>query len=299
MSSQMRDFRGPTAFHDEVEIWIDNVIHHTADIPSSNKSKEHPDPLNILGDQELNIPWSYRLRKRKRDMSEKGSPSKGLATRQSPRRKDPSDLAPISLPPSASSARGRSPTKRSPPKLSHTRRSPTKKQDLTSNDSSHHRSAVFQASLPTPSEGVSSSRSKTKKSQSPTHLKKTMSILEECNPPIKLKEVREFKKEVNGKLPSKVHDLAEALYFQASTGFIPRGLKVSKVSVAKYTLWLQLTVSDLGPLHKLVKYAYKVKQAYSFQRVYRREHHSKPIGDLGGLQSSDTARICRRYSRIR
>lgn len=232
-------------------------------------------------------------------MSGNGSPSKGLATRQSPRRKAPLDLASISLQPSEPSARGRSPMKRSPTTQSPTKQSPKKLQDQMSTDSSDHGSAIFQASLPNPSEGVSSSRSKKSKSQSPTRFKRNMEYLGLCSPPIILKTAEAFKREMKGNLPPKVHHLAEALYFQAPDGFIPRALKVSKASVARYTPWLQLTVSDLGTLHKLVKYAYKVKEAYSFPRVYRGERHSKTIGGFKGLQSSDTARICRRYSRTR
>ena len=293
MSSQTR------AFYDEVEIWVDDVIQHTENIFPFNKSEEHSDPLNILGDQELNIPRPRRPSKRKRTMLDNGSPSKGLATRQSPRRKAPLDLASISLQPSEPSARGRSPIKQSLPKPSYTRRSPTKEQDQMSKDSSDHGSAIFQASLPNPSDGVSSSRSKKSKSQSPTHFKKTMGHLSLCTPPILLKTAEAFKKEMKGNLPPRVHHLAEALYFQAPDGFIPRALKVSKVPVARYAPWLQLTVSDLGTLHKLVKYPYKVKKAYTFPRVYRGEHHSETMGGLGGLQRSDTASICGRYSSIR
>ena len=232
MSSQMRDFGGHTAFYDKVEVWVDDVIQHTANILPFNKSEEHSDPLNILGDQELNIPRPRRPLRRKKTMSGNGSPSKGLATRQSPRRKAPLDLASISLQPSEPSARGRSPMKRSPTTQSPTKQSPKKLQDQMSTDSSDHGSAIFQASLPNPSEGVSSSRSKKSKSQSPTRFKRNMAYLASCDPPIVLRTVEDFKSEVRGELPPQVHYLVEDLYFKATDSVIPHKLKVSKVSVA-------------------------------------------------------------------
>ena len=74
MSSQMRGLYDEV----EVEIWVNNVIQHTADIPSLNKSKEHPDPLNPLGDLPPESTGSHSESSRGR------SPSKRLPPKLSP-----------------------------------------------------------------------------------------------------------------------------------------------------------------------------------------------------------------------
>ena len=133
----------------EVEIWVNNVIQHTADIPSLNKLKEHPDPLNPLG-----------------------------------------DLPPESTGSHSESSRRWSPRKRSPPKLS-----PTKGYDQLSDRTSDY---TLEFSL-------------------------------------QFKTVEGCKKEIEGQLPQLVDDLVNDLYYNAPRGCIPLKLKVSKVSIARYT----------------------------------------------------------------
>ena len=123
---------------------MNNVIQHAADMPSLDKSKEHPDPLNPLGDQEL------------------------------------SDRA----------------------------------SDYTS-----------EFTL----------QSKRKSSKSSTHGNRNMAHLEICNPPILRKSVEACKKEMEGQLLKLVDDLINDLYYNAPRGCIPLKLRVSKMSVARYT----------------------------------------------------------------
>ena len=212
---------------DEVEVWVNDVIQHTTDIPSLNKSKEHLDPLNPLGDQELNIPRPYRPPNRKRKMSGHESSQKKPSTRQSPRLY-PLEAASIPyLPPESTgshsgSSRGRSPRKRSPAKLL-----PAKGHDQQLSDcfSDCFSDYTLESSL----------QSRSKSSKSPTHGNRNMAHLEICNPTILLKTVEDCKKEIEGQLPQRVQVLVNHLYYDAPSGFIPLQLKVSKVSVARYT----------------------------------------------------------------